>query len=490
MTPSEATQALIAHARTTAALGQVAGRLGWDQETVMPEGASAQRAEEIAAMDGVLHARRSDPQIGDWLALAEAPEDPAIAAQLREIARSFARTCRVPAALSAQIARVTSLSQGEWARARAAGDMAAFAPRLAEIVELKRAEGAALAEAGQRPYDALLAEFEPGTTAAELSAMFEVLRPRLVALRDRALGKPQPAALAGQFDGARQQALAEELARAFGYDFDRGRVDLAVHPFSSGSGADVRITTRIDAADPFNCLYSTLHEVGHAGYEQRIDAGYGLSPIGQGASMGVHESQSRLYENQLGRSRAFTGWLHARMVEVFGPMDGIADADAFYATVNRVSPGFIRTEADEVHYNLHILMRFDLEQALIAGDLAVGDLEEAWNARFAADFGQTVPGAAQGVLQDVHWPVGLFGYFPPYTLGNVYAGCLHAAFRAALPDLDQDLALGDPTPALAWLGERLQRHGALRMPRETVEEATGTPVSAEPLLAYLEAKFG
>jgi carboxypeptidase Taq len=279
-----------------------------------------------------------------------------------------------------------------------------------------------------------------------------------------------------------------ELARAFGYDFTRGRIDKAVHPFSSGSGSDVRITTRTAPRDPFNCIYSTIHEVGHAGYEQGVETSLALTPIGRGASMGVHESQSRLYENQLGRSQAFTSWLFGRMREAFGDL-GLADAGTFYAAANRVHSGYIRTDADEVHYNLHVLLRFDLERALIEGGLEVADLPEAWNARFERDFGVAVDRPSNGCLQDVHWSVGLFGYFPTYTLGNVYAGCLYQALRAAVPDLDSALAAGDPSPATAWLRDRLQRFGGLREPRDTVEAACGFAPGEGPLLNYLERKF-
>jgi carboxypeptidase Taq len=250
----------------------------------------------------------------------------------------------------------------------------------------------------------------------------------------------------------------------------------------------VRITTRVDEADPLVCLYSTIHEVGHAGYEQNIAPEHGLSALGQGVSMGVHESQSRIYENQLGRSPVFCGWLYGRMIDRFGPLS-VNGPENFARAVNRVVTGYIRTEADEVHYNLHIMLRFDLERALMRGDLAVGDLEAAWNDRFAADFGLAVDRPSRGLLQDVHWPVGLFGYFPTYTLGNVYAGCLHEAMRQDLPDLDRDLAAGDLAAALAWLRDRLQRHGGLRPPRETIEHATGGAISEAPLLSYLETKY-
>ena len=483
---------LMSFQRETEALAQVAGRLGWDQETVMPRGAAEQRGEEIGAMESVLHARRTDPRIGDWLdAIDPGSLDQAEAAQVRLIRDRYERSVKVPARLAAEIARVTSLSQGIWAQARADEDFAAFAPSLKKVIALRQEEGAALAADGSfggDVYDALLNDYEPRATAAQLEQMFGALRPRLVALRDRIMGADQPAGLSGHFDETAQMALSTELARTFGYDMDLGRIDKAVHPFSSGSGLDVRITTRTNPADPFNCFYSTIHETGHASYEQNIDRAYLLTPVGQGCSMGVHESQSRIYENQIGRSRAFTGYLHGRMSQVFGDL-GLADADAFHAAVNRVSPGYIRTESDEVQYNLHVLLRFDLERKLIDGSLFADDLPDAWNARFEKDFGVAVDKPSNGCLQDVHWSVGLIGYFPTYSLGNVYAGCLMQALRDDLPDLDEALANGDTTPATRWLGEKVQRHGGLRPPRATIAHACGFEPSEAPLLDYLEAKF-
>jgi carboxypeptidase Taq len=478
---------LMAFQRETEALGQVAGRLGWDQETMMPRGAAEQRGDEMAAMEGVLHARRTDPRLADWLDQAVA-SDAVAAAHLRHIKRSYTRATKIPARLAQELARVTSLAQGIWAEARAKDDVAAFLPTLAQVISLRQEEAACLA-AGGDPYDALIEDYEPGATAASLGAMFDRMRPRLVALRSAVLGAAhQPARLQGHFAQDGQLRMARDLATAFGYDWSRGRLDLAVHPFSSGSGDDARITTRVVESDPFNCFYSTIHEVGHACYELGIDPDYRLTPLGAGVSMGVHESQSRIYENQMGRGRAFTGWMFGQMIERFGDI-GVADADAFYGTVNRVQSGYIRTEADEVHYNLHVMMRFDLERALIRGDLAVGDLEAAWNDRFLADFGVAVDRPSHGVLQDVHWSCGLFGYFPTYSLGNVYAGCLHKAMRAAVPDLDASLAKGDASPGTAWLRENLQRHGGLFTPREVVAQACGFEPDEGPLLDYLEAKF-
>ncbi len=478
---------LMAHQRETSALGQIAGRLGWDQETVMPRGAAPQRAEEMAAIEAVLHARRSDPRVADWLDQAEA-SDEVSKAQLREIRRAYDRAVKVPADLATAIARLTSAAQGQWAQARADEDVSAFLPVLQEVVTLKRQEGEALAQGGD-VYDAMVEDYEPYTTGAQIAAIFDEMRPRLVALRSAVLDRPEPAALSGTFDEITQLQLSQKLAVAFGYDLKNGRVDKAVHPFSSGSGLDVRITTRTSETDPFNCFYSTIHEVGHAAYEQGINRDFLLTPLGQGVSMGVHESQSRIYENQLGRSRAFTGWLFGQMQDAFGDF-GIADADAFYSTVNRVHNGYIRTEADEVQYNLHIMLRFDLERALMAGDLQVGDLEAAWNDRFKADFGYAVDKPSNGCLQDVHWSVGLFGYFPTYSLGNVYAGCLYGALRNAVPNLDDQLAQGDTSGATGWLRENVQQYGGLYAPREVVAQASGIAPGPEPLLSYLEAKFG
>ncbi len=482
-------QELMRFERDTRALEEVAGRQGWDQEVFMPDGAAEQRAEEMAVLEKILHQRRTDPRIGEWLAaIDEAQLDEGARANLRHIRRDFTRASRVPEALATEIARVTSRAQRQWAEARANDDFNAFRPVLEEVVRLQREQAAALADGGDL-YDALLEGYEPGTSGAKIQSLFDEMRPRLVALRDAALGAAhQPEMLLGTYSPKKQMKLARKLARKFGYDFHHGRLDKAVHPFSSGSGQDVRITTRTAVNDPFNCIYSTIHEVGHACYEQNINADYLFTPLGAGVSMGVHESQSRIYENQLGRSRAFTGFLFAQMEKFFGKAPA-SSAEAFYGTVNRINKGYIRTEADEVQYNLHVMLRFDLERRLIDGRLEVKDLEEAWNTQFAADFGYPVDKASNGVLQDVHWSVGLFGYFPTYSLGNIYAGCLYEALQADRPDLEQKLAQGKATYATSWLGEKLQQYGGLREPIATIEHATGRAVSVEPLLSYLEGKF-
>ncbi len=481
---------LMRHFRRIAALDQVMGLLNWDQETQMPSKGAALRVEEVGAVAAAHHAALCDPRIADWAASCEGRALGAWErAHVAEALRLHLRAIRLPEALAEDLARQSAHAQMVWEAARAGSDLQAFLPELERLVALKRNEAACL-RAGDGPaYDALLAEFEPGASSAAIDAVFARLRAGLVDLRARIAeaGRPSPR-FEGHFPAGGQMALARRMAGAFGYDWGAGRLDLAMHPSSSGTAGDVRITTRIDESDPQDCLYSTIHEVGHAVYEQNLDPDHALLPAGGHASMGVHESQSRLFENQLGRSRAFCTWLFPAMAETFGET-GPGDADALYGAVNAVRPGFIRTEADEVHYNLHIMMRFDLERAMIAGALAVADLPEAWNARFAADFGMEVPDARRGCMQDVHWSAGLFGYFPTYTLGNIYAGELHAALRRGLPDLDRHLAAGDLVPVRDWLGPRIHRRGRMLGPGDLIGAACGREPDEVALLSYLDEKY-
>lgn len=481
---------LTAYLGRLSALERVAGLLNWDQETQMPPRGAAQRGAEAGAVAVAIHELSSSPRLAELCDAADREPDAPSAANIREGRRIYGRATRIPASLAAEIASVTSQAQGVWAQARAAKDFNAFAPTFAHVVLLKREEAACLAQPGQSPYDALIDDFEPGMTAETLAEMFAALRPGLVSLRARIAEKARPAPQpAGVFAQEAQLALSRRIGAALGYDWQAGRIDLAVHPFCSGRLDDVRITTRIDAADPLGNIYSTIHELGHALYEQGLDPDLALTPAGSAASMGVHESQSRLYENQIGRSRAFANWLHPRLVEAFGDI-GLATAEDLHRANNAVATGFIRTEADEVHYNLHVMLRFELERALISGALEIADLEAAWNARFLEDFGVAVPDAALGVLQDVHWPVGLFGYFPTYTLGNVYAATLDAALRTDIPDLDAQVAAGDFAPLLAWLRPRIHRRGKLAAPETIIAEAAGRKPEPAILLAALERKYG
>ncbi len=340
MRSKDAFTELMQFQRDTEALKSIAGRLGWDQETMMPRGSSDQRATEQAALVRVVHKRNTDSRIADWLDQIN-PDNETEAANIRLIKRGYERDCRVPAELNASLAGVTSKAHGIWASARQNENVSEFLPILAEIIELKIEKAVALAQGGEQ-YDALIDEYEPNISADEISIMFQKLRPTLINLRKEALSQGKPKALNGNFDEKIQLKLANDLAVAFGYDLNKGRIDQAVHPFSSGSGDDVRITTRTDMSDPFNCIYSTIHEVGHATYEQNIQKDFIFSPLGRGVSLGVHESQSRIYENQLGRSRPFTGWLFHRMRDLFGDF-GIDDPETFYKCVNQVGSGFIRT---------------------------------------------------------------------------------------------------------------------------------------------------
>lgn len=485
-----ALDALRAHLRRIAALEQVSGLLSWDQEAMMPPKGAAQRAEQSGAMAATVHALSADPRMGEWIAALEGEAlPPEGAADLRAARRRFRAATRIPERLAEALARESAAAHEVWASAREARDFAAFAPALARILALKREEAACLAEGegADALYDALLDQFEPGARTAEIAPLLEGLRPRLSALRAAIAARPAPGGPAGAFPAGAQLRLARKVARRLGYDFEAGRIDTVVHPFCSGSGGDVRITTRTDEADPFNCLYSTIHEVGHALYSQGAPDPF--LPHADYCSMGVHESQSRFWENQVGRSRAFMDWLFPAMREAFGEI-GIGGPEALYAAANRVETGFIRTEADEAHYNLHILLRFELEREMIAGALPVEALEAEWNARFLRDFGREVPHAGLGVLQDVHWSAGLFGYFPTYALGNIYAACLDAAMARDLPGREAMIREAKTGPMLGWLRERIHAKGSLLPAPALIEAATGAPPSPGPLLDHLEAKFG
>lgn len=493
MSTAAAAAELTDRLRRISAMERVARLISWDQETQMPRRGAAQRAEEAAAVAAALHALEADPGLAEAIEAAAQPgvrPDARGAVQIAEARRIHHRATRVPGGLAAALAAACAEAQGVWEAARAARRFADFAPALDRVLRLKREEAACLAAPGADPYDALLDEHEPGMTAAATGEFFEALRPGLVALRARLAERPLDVPrLVGDFPAEAQMALARRIGAALGYDWDAGRIDLAAHPSCSGRLGDVRITTRIDAEDPLGAIYSTIHEVGHALYEQGLDPETALTPAGAHSSMGVHESQSRLYENQIGRSRAFAEWLWPQLRAAFGPI-GVEGPEALYRAVNRVETGFVRTEADEVHYNLHVMLRFDLERALIAGDLDVSGLEAAWNDRFEADFGIRPPDAARGVLQDVHWSVGGFGYFPTYAFGNVYAAAIDAAVRREIPDLDARVAAGDFAPLLAWLRPRIHRRGRSLPPAALIAEATGGPAEPAGLVAALEAKYG
>jgi carboxypeptidase Taq len=409
---------------------------------------------------------------------------------LREARMAHQRAIRIPTKLAAELARSAALGQGVWAKARQEEDVGAFLPVLENMVALKRQEAECLKNDGDSLYDGLLDEFEPGMKTATLAKMLAELRPQLTQLREK-IGEPEKAAkqLSGNFDEAAQMELARRLGDVFNYDWDAGRLDKSVHPFSSGYRSDSRITTRVDVNNPFDCIYSTIHEIGHANYEQGRDADMDRTLAGSYASMGIHESQSRMLENQIGRSRAFIEWLYVEMRDVFGDF-GLVSPDELYAAANRVETGFIRTDADEVHYNLHVLMRFDLELALFGGDLQVGDLEAAWNERFLSDFGKAVDKPSNGVLQDVHWSFGAFGYFPTYTLGNIYAGELFKVMGEEISDMDGLFSRGELEPVSTWLRQNIHRQGHVYSAPDLMEKVCGKKPDMNALVGYLQGKFG
>ncbi len=487
---ADAYETLLSYTARSMALDEVAGLIGWDQETVMPALGGPQREEHAAALEEASHARNTDPRIAEWLdGINEAGLPPDQARNIALIRRRYERAIAIPADLSIALARQTTAGQRIWAEARAANDFSQFSPALTKLVALKREEAACRRKGEEPLYDVLLDTYEPGMTSARLTPLFERLRGPLSDLRAEIAERGLPSAkLSGHFPKAAQLGFAHALADTFGYNLSAGRIDTAVHPFSSGSGRDVRITTRVDEEDPAGNIFSTIHEMGHAVYEQNIAGENHLQPIGAYASMGVHESQSRLFENQIGRSRAFAEWLFPAMKDAFGDF-GIQSPAGLFAALNHVETGFIRTEADEVHYNLHVILRYNLERDIIENRLDVSDLEEAWNTRFAEDFGRKVPNPAKGVLQDVHWSVGYFGYFPTYTIGNIYAGELYATMAAAHPELEADIARGDLSKPLNWLHTHIHRPGATKPPEDLITDLIGHAPTEAPLISYLQNKF-
>ena len=479
---------LIDHLRQTSLLLQIAETSHWDQETVMPEKGAGLRAEQMGALAATIHARQSDPQVMEWISELNLGElSPFDRCNVEQARRQYEKATRIPKSLAEASAKAASEGQVQWVEARKQNDYAMFAPALKRNVALKREEAACLTDGEGDLYDGLLDSYEPGARTADVKQLLESLRPALVSLRERIQEKPAPRPLAGSFPQDEQLELARIVAETIGYDFKAGRLDISVHPFSSGTASDARITTRIDEADIQYCLFSTMHEVGHALYTQ--GAAHPYLPAGDYCSMGLHESQSRFWENQIGRSKSFAEWLYPLVSSRFPDLN-LRGPDELYAAVNHVQTGFVRTEADEVHYNLHVLLRFELELELIDGSLETEDLEETWNVRFERDFGIAPPNARLGVLQDVHWSAGLIGYFPTYSLGNIYSACLDEAMRADLPDRDAMVRTGETAPILDWLRSRVHNRGRLLSPQELIAEATGKEPSTRPLIDYLATKFG
>lgn len=487
-TAADPIAALRDHLAEIADLQHVAMLMDWDQQTHMPPRGAAARGQAAGTIERLAHDRTADPALGALLdAAAAAGEDEGLVRAVRD---DHERARRVPADLVAEMAETAVEAQGVWSAARAADDFAAFAPVLRRHVELCRLYAACFPEV-DHPYDALLQRYEPGARTDEVRRVFARLREGLVPLIARIAERPDPGDLPGPFPVDVQRTLALEMARSIGYDDAAWRIDEAEHPFMANPARDdVRITTKEEDHTLAIGLFGVLHETGHGLYEHQIDPAWDRTTVGTGTSLAVHESQSRLWENMVGRSRAFWSHWYPRAQELFPErLDGLA-LDDFLRHVNVVRPSLIRVDADEATYCLHILLRFELEVELLEGTLEVDDLPAAWNARTRELLGIDVPSDADGVLQDVHWAHGVLGYFPTYALGTMIAAQLWEAAHVAIPDLDHRLADGDPAPLRDWLREHVHRFGRTRTGDELLRAVTGGGLDPDPLLRYLGEKYG
>lgn len=485
--------------RDAAKLSTTADLLEWDERTGMPRGGADYRADQVAHLRGLVHAMQTSPAIGDqlaalsdWDAAADTRCD--VAATLRCLADDYRRQCRMPGELVERLAACSVRGQGRWDAARQADDYAMFQPSLDEMLRLKREAGRLLADDGQTVYEALLHEFEPGANVAELTQTLADLRVELVRLIGEIADSPRQvdtSLITQTFCKDSQRAFSREIAEAIGFDFNRGRLDETSHPFCTTLGpSDCRILTRYESNYLPTGIFGTLHEAGHGLYEQGMRQDWFGLPPGGYASLGIHESQSRLWENQVGRTLAFWRHFTPRVRQHFPDTLGDVTPEQLHRCFNAVSPSLIRVEADEATYNLHIIVRFELEQALIDGDLGTDDLPTAWADAYETTIGVRPPSPADGVLQDVHWSAGLIGYFPTYTLGNLAAAQLHDAAAEQLGDLDAMAARGEFTPLRDWLAGHVHQVGRNRTPDQLIQDATGSPLSAAPLINSLRARLG
>lgn len=478
-------------------LSHVQSLLNWDLQVYMPTEGAEERGEQSATIRRLAHEVLLSDETARLLEEAKSQAasldaDSDEAAMVRVIDRAYTKERNVPADWVSRFSRVTSLAYDTWVKAKSRSDFALFRPHLEEVVRLRQ-EYASFFKPYEHGYDPLLDDFEPGMKTAEVQAIFRSIRPAQVALI-QAIGQAQPvddACLHQAFDPAAQREFSLELSQRLGFDFSRGRLDISPHPFTTSFGqGDVRITTHFAPAYLGMSLFSTIHETGHALYDQGIPLAYRRTMLADGASMAIHESQSRLYENLVGRSRPFWTYFYPRLQQRFPTQLAGVPLETFYRAINQVKPSLIRIEADEATYNLHIMLRLELEIALIEGSLAVKDLPEAWNDQMQANLGLTPPDDAQGVLQDVHWSSGDIGYFATYALGNLVAAQLWEKINADLPDLAQQFERGEFGALLEWLRQHVHRFGARYLPKTLIQRATGTSIDPAPYLRYLNEKYG
>jgi carboxypeptidase Taq len=488
---------LIRRAKEHAILVSCSNLLEWDERTYMPHKGAAYRAEQMGLLARLAHEMLTAPEIGELLATVEGSAlvkdpDAGAAVNVREIRRNYDRAVKLPKELVEEMARVTSQAQQVWQESRAADDFARFKPWLEKVITLKRREAEALGHRGVA-YDALLEHYEPGATTADITRVFAELRAELVPLVQAIVtSKRQPRAdiLERDFPIDRQQQFGREAAAALGFDFDSGRLDVTTHPFCSGIGpGDCRITTRYNSRHFNESFFGILHEAGHGIYDQGLDPEHFGTPLGTYISLGIHESQSRLWENQVGRSLAFWQHFYPKAQQAFPAALADIGLDDFHFAINDVRPSFIRVEADEATYNMHIILRFEMEQALISGDLQAADVPAAWNEKFKTSFHLEPPSDRFGCLQDIHWSAGLMGYFPTYTLGNLFAAQFMEQARTDLGDLESDFSRGEFGRLKNWLNEKIHRPGQRYRAVDLCRRVTGRPLGHMPLVAYLRQKY-
>jgi carboxypeptidase Taq len=481
---------LTAHVRELDVLKGLEGIVSWDQQVFMPPGGVNHRGEQLAYIAKATHRRMADPRLGEWLAALRDATDELTDVQqaaLRNLDREYQSSIRVPAALVGQLAEATAVGYGSWMKARQEGDYSLFAPSLTKLLELTRQRAEAI-DSTRHPYDVLLDEFDPGVQLDQLRPLFDRLQEGLGELQGAVSSKPVPPKLDQPFDLGKQKTFHRDVVARLGYDFECGRLDAAEHPFTVSMGRkDVRITTHLYEYDLLRGLSGSIHEAGHGMYEQGLPDKSGTT-IDWPASYGLHESQSRFWENNVGRSRPFCVWLEKRLKDHFPGID--CGADLLYGASNRVEAGLIRVNADEVTYNLHIAVRMKIEVALFEGRLTVADLPGAWNEAYKKTLGITPANDVDGVLQDVHWASGAFGYFPSYTLGNIYAASLGAAMEADLPEMWQHVESGDFEPLLIWLREKVHSPGFLLDTPQLVRRVVGERDMVADFLDYLWKRQG
>ncbi len=485
---------LIERIRDVGRLHSVEQLLDWDQETYMPVKGVGARAEQAALLAAIAHERFVSDETRALLDSASAPSDDHVAqTNIRETRRAFHRASRIPTELVREIAKTSSLAKEAWSRAREASEMAGFAPFLEKLVTLKKQVAEHIGYEGE-PYDALMDEFEPGATAKETAELFATLRDATVELLERlqaCSNKPDTSILERVYLEKGQRRFSRRMAEALNFDFSAGRADVSVHPFCTtiGGGGDVRITTRYLERFLPAALFGTLHETGHALYEQGLLGEHVFTPMGEAVSLGIHESQSRMWENLVGRSREFWTFHWDELKRTFPDSLGDVSMEQYYRAINTVEPSLIRVEADELTYNLHIALRFEIERALFDGSLAVADVSAAWDEEMQKALGIKPTSVAEGCLQDIHWSMGAFGYFPTYTLGNLYASQFFEQAKRDIPDLPARIAANDHRSLLDWLRDRIHRHGQRYGAAELVERVTGKSLSIDAFMAHVTAKY-